>query len=229
MVSNALQFLSSVADRAHYRNLFEDDNVLNSICEKVIIPNMEFRPSDQELFEDNPEEYTRRDIEGSDIDTRRRAACDLVNTFSQKFENRIIQIFGKYLEVMLMKYRENPQQNWRSKDAAMYLVTSLVSRGATQKHGVTQASQLVSVPQFFQQQVLEELSRPDVNELPVLKADAIKYVMTFRSILPKEIVVSTIPELNRHLVSESAVVHTYAACTIEKILAMRDNNNSQLM
>lgn len=38
-----MQFLSSVADRSHYRNLFEDSNVLNSICEKVIIPNMEFR------------------------------------------------------------------------------------------------------------------------------------------------------------------------------------------
>lgn len=43
LVSNALQFLSSVAERAHYRKLFEDENVLNSICEKVIIPNMEFR------------------------------------------------------------------------------------------------------------------------------------------------------------------------------------------
>jgi hypothetical protein len=42
-VSNALQFLSSVAERAHYRNLFEDNAVLSSICEKVIIPNMEFR------------------------------------------------------------------------------------------------------------------------------------------------------------------------------------------
>ena len=39
---------------------------------------MDFRPSDEELFEDNPEEYIRRDIEGSDVDTRRRAACDLV-------------------------------------------------------------------------------------------------------------------------------------------------------
>lgn len=43
LVSNALQFLSSVAERSHYRNLFEDDTVLSSICEKVIIPNMEFR------------------------------------------------------------------------------------------------------------------------------------------------------------------------------------------
>ncbi|KAG5890853.1 hypothetical protein JTB14_016286 [Gonioctena quinquepunctata] len=225
IVSNALQFLSSVAERAKYRNLFEDDTVLSSICEKVIIPNMEFRVSDEELFEDNPEEYTRRDIEGSDVDTRRRAVCDLVNTLSQNFEKRIIEIFGQYLHVMLTKYSENPKQFWRSKDSALYLVTSLASRGSTQKHGVTQTSELVNISQFCQQQVLPELERPNVNELPVLKADAIKYVMTFRTILPNEIVVSTLPQLVRHMPSESAVVHTYAACTLEKILIMKDNNN----
>lgn len=62
-----------------------------------------------------------------------------------------------------------------------------------------------------------------MNEQPVLKADAIKYIMTFRSVLPRDIVVGTLPQLIRHLTSESAVVHTYAACTIEKILMMRDN------
>lgn len=60
---------------------------------------------------------------------------------------------------MLTKYQENPQQNWHSKDAAMYLITSLVSRGATQRHGVTQTSHLVSIPQFCQQHVLPELER----------------------------------------------------------------------
>lgn len=228
LVSNALQFLSSVGERSHYRHLFEDDNVLNSICEKVIIPNMEFRTSDEELFEDNPEEYIRRDIEGSDIDTRRRAACDLVNTLSQNFEQRIMNIFGQYLQVMLTKYSEKPVENWRSKDAAVYLVTSLVSRGATQKHGVTQTSQLVSIPQFCQQHILTELERVNVDELPVVKADAIKYVMTFRSILPRDMIVGTLPHLVRHLTSESAVVHTYAACTIEKILVMRDKNRNNI-
>ena len=65
---------------------------------------------------------------------------------------------------MLSKYNENPKTNWRSKDAAMYLVTSLVSRGATQKHGVTQTSQLVSIPQFFQEHVLPELKRTNGSE-----------------------------------------------------------------
>lgn len=181
--------------------------------------------SDEELFEDNPEEYIRKDIEGSDIDTRRRAACDLVNTLSQNFEQRIMEIFGQYIQVMLAKYMENPKENWRSKDATLYLITSLVSRGQTQKHGVTQTSQLVSIPQFCKEHVLPELERADINELPVLKADAIKYVMTFRSILDKEMVVGTIPQLMKHLAAESQVTHTYAACAIEKILVMRTSDN----
>ena len=52
-----------------------------------------------ELFEDNPEEYVRRDIEGSDVDTRRRASCDLVRTLAVHFEDKMMSIFGQYVEV----------------------------------------------------------------------------------------------------------------------------------
>ena len=92
-MSNAIQFLASVAERPGYKHLFEDPATLGSICEKVIVPNMEFRGeymlwrhcvatprkntinhnayvlcisvADEETFEDNPEEYIRRDVEGS--------------------------------------------------------------------------------------------------------------------------------------------------------------------
>jgi len=67
-----------------------------------------------------------------------------------------------------------------------------------------------------------------VNELPVLKADAIKLIMTFRSILPREMVVGSLPQLIRHLSANSIVVHSYAACAIEKILAMRGVDNLSL-
>jgi exportin-2 (importin alpha re-exporter) len=67
-----------------------------------------------------------------------------------------------------------------------------------------------------------------VNELPVLKADAIKLIMTFRSILPREMVIGSLPQLIRHLSANSIVVHSYAACAIEKILAMRGADNLSL-
>lgn len=229
LVSNALQFLSVVAERNHYRSLFEDPKILASICEKVVIPNLDFRTSDEELFEDNPDEYIRRDIEGSDIETRRRAACDLVKTLSQNFEVKIFGIFGQYLEILLAKYAENPTANWRAKDTAIYLVTSLASRGGTQKHGITHASELVPLPQFCQQHIIPELERQNVNELPVLKSDALKFVMIFRSLLGPQTIVACIPHLIRHLQAESVVVHSYAACAIEKILIMRDDSNSLLV
>ncbi|XP_058804999.1 exportin-2 [Phymastichus coffea] len=229
LVSNALQFLATVADRNQYRHLFEDPATLSSICEKVIIPNMEFRESDNELFEDNPEEYIRRDIEGSDVDTRRRAACDLVKVLSKYFEVKIMEIFGAYIQAMLQNYAAKPTENWRSKDAAIYLITSSASKGQTQKHGVTITSDLVPLPQFAANHIEPELAKPNVNELPVLKADAIKFIMIFRNILPPEQVIGSLPQMIRHLSATSPVVHSYAACAIDKILALRDKNNVTLV
>jgi len=43
---------------------------------------------------------------------------------------------------MLSKYHENPASFWMSKDAAIYLVTSLATRAKTAKHGITQTNQV---------------------------------------------------------------------------------------
>lgn len=79
-----------------------------------------------------------------------------------------------------------------------------------EQHGITQANELVNLSEFFVNHILPDLRSPNgkqcslinpdqcicpaeaeitqvcpvlftVNEFPVLKADAIKYVMTFRS------------------------------------------------
>lgn len=228
LVSNALQFLATVANRSQYRHLFEDPIIMSSICEKIVIPNMEFRASDEELFEDNPEEYIRRDIEGSDVDTRRRSVCDLVKVLSQYFEAKMIEVFGQYVQAMIQRYGESPEQNWRSKDAALYLVTSLAAKGQTQKHGITQSSQLVDLNSFAQEHILTELQKP-VNTIPVLKADSIKYIMMFRSVLPREMVVGSLPQIVKHLTAVSHVVHTYAACAIEKILVMKTPDGNSVV
>uniref|UniRef100_A0A8C0DVP2 Exportin-2 n=1 Tax=Balaenoptera musculus TaxID=9771 RepID=A0A8C0DVP2_BALMU len=228
LVSNAIQFLASVCERPHYKNLFEDQNTLTSICEKVIVPNMEFRAADEEAFEDNSEEYIRRDLEGSDIDTRRRAACDLVRGLCKFFEGPVTGIFSGYVNSMLQEYAKNPSVNWKHKDAAIYLVTSLASKAQTQKHGITQANELVNLTEFFVNHILPDLKAANVNEFPVLKADGIKYVMIFRNQVPKEHLLVSIPLLINHLQAESIVVHTYAAHALERLFTMRGPNNATL-
>uniref|UniRef100_A0A8C5W3R3 Exportin-2 n=1 Tax=Microcebus murinus TaxID=30608 RepID=A0A8C5W3R3_MICMU len=236
LVSNAIQFLASVCERPHYKNLFEDQNTLTSICEKVIVPNMEFRAADEEAFEDNSEEYIRRDLEGSDIDTRRRAACDLVRGLCKFFEGPVTGIFSGYVNSMLQEYAKNPSVNWKHKDAAIYLVTSLASKAQTQKHGITQANELVNLTEFFVNHILPDLKSANVNEFPVLKADGIKYIMIFRNqvivfycnVVPKEHLIVSIPLLINHLQAESIVVHTYAAHALERLFTMRGPNNATL-
>uniref|UniRef100_A0A8D0EJA6 Exportin-2 n=1 Tax=Strix occidentalis caurina TaxID=311401 RepID=A0A8D0EJA6_STROC len=229
LVSNAIQFLASVCERPHYKHLFEDQNTLTSICEKVIVPNMEFRAADEEAFEDNSEEYIRRDLEGSDIDTRRRAACDLVRGLCKFFEGPVTGIFSGYVNSMLQEYAKNPSVNWKHKDAAIYLVTSLASKAQTQKHGITQANELVNLTEFFVNHIQPDLKSASVNEFPVLKADGIKYIMIFRNQVSKEQLLVSIPLLINHLQAESIVVHTYAAHALERLFTMRGTNNTTLI
>ena len=105
----------------------------------------------------------------SDIDTRRRSACDLVKALSKQFEGPVIQNFSQYVQAMLQvrtigdvclwkrqlwyihllclflkEYSQNPVTNWKSKDAAIFLVTTLASKGQTQKVGGKSFSTLYS-------------------------------------------------------------------------------------
>ena len=124
----------------------------------MIVPNVFFRDVDQEVFEDDPEEYIRRDMEGSgkastplraypypsphslisqelallvlppvlnlfiysfslflipvlsftsllarcaDVDTRRRAASDLVQALSKYWEEPVTQLFMQRVEFQI--------------------------------------------------------------------------------------------------------------------------------
>lgn len=55
------------------------------VCENIVIPNIRIRADQEEMFELNWVEYVRRDTEGSDSDTRRRAATELVRALTERF------------------------------------------------------------------------------------------------------------------------------------------------
>lgn len=71
-----------------------------------------------------------------DVDTRRRSACDLVRALIKQFEGPVIQNFSQFVQAMLVEYAKAPQQNWKCKDTAIYLVTTLAAKTQTQRVGV---------------------------------------------------------------------------------------------
>lgn len=226
LAMNAIRFLTTVASGVHHA-LFKDENTLKQVCEKIVIPNLMMRDDDEEMFELNWVEYVRRDTEGSDSDTRRRAAAELVKSLTAKFSTEVTQLFIGYVGSMLQQYGQNPEQNWKAKDCAIYLVMALTVRGKTAAQGATTTNQLVNVMDFFNQHVLPELQSQQLDQRPVLKADSLKYLTTFRSQVPKDTCVQIFRQLVVLLGSDSNVVHTYAAVAVERLLAQREGGKQR--
>ncbi|KAJ5533518.1 hypothetical protein N7494_010070 [Penicillium frequentans] len=229
LVSRALHFLTSVASMPEHAAAFQAEETLGQIIEKVILPNVSLRESDEELFEDEPIEFIRRDLEGSDSETRRRAATDFLRRLAEKFEASVTKVVLKYTEHYLAEYTKDPSSNWKSKDTAIYLYSAVAAKGvATSSHGVTATNSLVSITDFFQQHLAADLISDDGIH-PILKVDAIKYLYTFRSIITKEQWQQVLPVLVKHLASPNYVVYTYAAIAVERALFLSDGQGQPVI
>jgi exportin-2 (importin alpha re-exporter) len=228
LVSKALQFLTSVTRIKEQAQTFSDVGVQTQIVEKVILPNLALRDSDVEMFEDEPIEFIRRDLEGSDSETRRRAATDFLRQLMEQFEQSVTTIVMRYVGKFLADYSSNPEANWRSKDTAVYLFCSIAAAGVvTASHGVTKTNSLVNISEFFSTNLANDLTSADVE--PILKVDAIKYLYSFRSLITKEQWQQVLPLLVNRLGDSNYVVYTYAAIALERVLYLTDENGKPLI
>ncbi|CAI5756683.1 unnamed protein product [Candida verbasci] len=213
LVVKSLQFLTSIIKIPNYQSLFQNEQSINEIIEKIILPNIVFRENDEELFEDEPIIFVRSDLEGSDFDSRRKSATDFLRELKEFNSELLTNSVMKYVNQFL-----SLGGGWKNKDTAIYLFSSLATKGSVTNIGVTSTNVLVDVVKFFSDNVANDL---ESSNFPILQVDAIKYIYTFRNQLTKEQLLITIPRLINHLnVKSNPVVYTYSAITIEKLLSM---------
>ncbi|PKA47263.1 Exportin-2 [Apostasia shenzhenica] len=213
----AIRFLTIVSTSIHH-SLFGSPETLQRICHSIVFPNIRLRDDDEELFEMNYVEYIRRDIEGSDIDTRRRIACELLKGLAMNYKEQVMAFVSGQIQEMLAMYSANPVENWKEKDAAIYLVISL----ATKAGGGGLGTQFIDVLSFFTSVVVPEFQGRSGNECPILQASALKFFSVFREQVPKNVATALLPDVISILRANSNVVHSYAANCIEKLLLIRD-------
>lgn len=227
LVSKSLQYMTCVVNLSNYNALFSNEEAVKQITEKIILPNITLRDSDLEMFEDDPIEYTRRDLEGSDVDSRRRSATEFLRSLKECNENLVTAIMMEYINHYLKTYSENPSHNWKLKDIAIYLFCAIASKGSITNSGITSTNLLVDVIKFFTEFIYPDL----VGEVasPILKVDSIKYIYIFRNQLTKEQLVETLVLLTSNFNDDNYVVYTYTSITIEKILSLRNPSNHQEM
>ncbi|KAL3536696.1 hypothetical protein ACH5RR_000062 [Cinchona calisaya] len=215
----AIKFLTTVSTSVHH-TLFARDGILPQICQNIVIPNVMLRDEDEELFEMNYVEFIRRDMEGSDLDTRRRIACELLKGIALHYKEKVTENVSTQIQSCLSLFNENPAANWKHKDCGIYLVVSLANRKAG---GTSFSTDLVDVESFFGSIIVPELRSQDVNAFPMLKAGALKFFTMFRNQISKPIALALLPDVVRFLTAESNVVHSYAASCIEKLLLVKDD------
>ncbi|KAL2468925.1 Exportin-2 [Forsythia ovata] len=216
----AIKFLTIVSASVHH-TLFARDDILHQICQSIVIPNVMLREEDEELFEMNYVEFIRRDMEGSDLDTRRRIACELLKGIATNYKEKVTEKVAAQIQLLLASFSENPAANWKHKDCAIYLVVSLATKKAG---GSSVSTDLVNVESFFGSVIVPELQSQDVDGFPMLKAGALKFFTMFRNQISKPIAMALLPDVVRFLGSESNVVHSYAASCIEKLLLVKDES-----
>ncbi|PRP84874.1 hypothetical protein PROFUN_07528 [Planoprotostelium fungivorum] len=238
LVVSAIRFLSALSSGVQHVQ-FRESGILQTICQRIVIPNLTLREVELENFEDNPIEYIRRDIEGgTESDSRRNAATNLIKSLRKYFEGETTTICSSYINELLAKYESNPKANWSSKDVSIYLITALAVRSTVASQGATNINNLVPVMcvvhsssivtqsrDFFGSQILPELQKESPAHL-ILKADALKFVWTFRQQLNKEVYLSLMPLIVSNLRSKNYVVHTYAAACLERLLSVKDRQEN---
>ena len=103
----------------------------------MIVPQLRLRDSDLELFDMNPQDYIRVDLE-NDADTRRRNTVDLIHGLCVHFEAEISTLLKKYVGMLIAEYEKNKQAKnaFVQKDLAMYIVLALSAKSQQQTlHG----------------------------------------------------------------------------------------------
>jgi exportin-2 (importin alpha re-exporter) len=226
LATTSIKFLNILASKPMHAAMFKEEATLRQIVESIIIPNMMLRDADVELFEDNPTEFIRKDIEGSDTDSRRKCASDLLSPLSKAFEEQVSAICLGYVGIMLEEYGADRANRWRTKDAAISLVLALAIRGQTKAAGVTQVNPRVDVCTFYRTHILSELNDPSTH--PMVRADAIKFTSTLRNQLSVEDVRAIVPKMVELLGDTSCyIVHTYAAQCIERFLFAGASSGAQ--
>jgi exportin-2 (importin alpha re-exporter) len=219
VVTAAIKFLNSVVKKPWNKRIFDNEQALNSICRQVVVRQLKLRESDVDMFNFESVEYVRRDIEGSDVDTRRRAAVDLIRGLCLQFEEVVTNILKSNIGDLMKQYAQD-KNNWAAKDVAMYTMMALTVKGETRRQGVVETNPYVNVIDFFKSSVLPELRNADAH--PIIRADCLKFIATFRNQLPAEAYSVILPEIVKHLNAQEYVVHTYAASAIERLLFVKD-------
>ncbi|ETO08200.1 hypothetical protein RFI_29190 [Reticulomyxa filosa] len=180
--------------------------------------------SDLEMYETNGEDWVLRDMEGSDLFTRRRGAVDLVRALCECFEEQMAKMIMPLIQSMTEEYESNKAEKFPAMDAVINLMLAMGVKKSTRQFGATEISTRIPIFKFFERYIIPELKEKSKAH-DIIRADALKFIVIFRTQWETKMFLSLLSLACKFLKEKDYVLHTYAAIAIEKIVTLRVNVN----
>lgn len=223
IASLCIRFLASIARQERHKDIFSP--ILTVLCQQIIVPNMEVLEADLEKFVDDPIEFIRQESETSGEDShlsRSGASIALIRNLMDFHEISVTSILMEIVNHKLQSYCSNPASNWSHKIIAIRLFSAVGARGHAENYGVTKVNPLVNIHDFFEKNVKIDLHHEMLSAVPpLLKLEDMKFIINYRSQLSKSELAGILPRLLIFLEDKNYIVHTFAALSIERLLALR--------
>ncbi|EPY28840.1 importin-alpha re-exporter protein [Angomonas deanei] len=201
------------------RKFFEDDALLNSLKDRIIVPCLIITDELIEAYTYEPDTYIVHDIEGSDQHTRRRAISDLIRALLTYVPTHSRPLFSNLANQLF----ETSTNDWRAKDAAIFLASNLCLHGAQSdsQRGVTkgQLDSLIPLDSFLKNIILTEITTNVSDSSPFLiKADCLRVLTAFRNFLDQATFSRLIELFPGFLSCSDEVVRTYTSNALYRFL-----------
>ena len=120
-------------------SLFSEPRILRDLVERIVLRNMKLRDSDVHMYEMNGEDWVLRDMEGSDLYTRRRGAVDLVRGLLANFEEQMSMIILSQTKQLVASKQA------MDKNTAINLILAVSVKGRTKLAGATKLNAHVPI------------------------------------------------------------------------------------
>lgn len=228
----AITVLTEFVVVERFKSIFEDPDCLMRLCQLGVINNSFLTGKcvffiivgDEVLFYEDQGEFIRQDMEGHDADTRRRLSADLFHGLLELFATEVTNILWTEIRTSLTLYKSDSRDNWKCKDLALFLLTSLSVKSDTFQKVEKDLNKLIPILEIYATDIIPDLECATDDEIhPLLKVGALKFLKVFSHQLDKQQILQVIPHVMRHLQSRSFCVYTWASYTLEHILAMQVN------
>ena len=224
LVGVSMGFLESVAKQYCNKKLFEDPNVLKELVDKVIVSNILLRDCDVELFEDDPIEWLKRDVEGTSHEgSRRSSASSLIRGLSTFHQDNLIPLLIEHV-TKFMQINTEVSQCWKFKDASIFLFTAIAGSSTSSRSTFTHLNPLVKdkLDHFYSDYVFIDLENSK-NKNSLVVVDCITFLTTFRGHLSQSLVLKSLSMIISLLSNSNEGVRNSCYISLDKLLVVSND------